>query len=273
MFSLRLLRAECFSRSNPTHCSFIMSSCCIIGFFELMHGRRVDTDVNKPDGSVVTTKHDFYETCVVCSDAISMPAELRKYSPVKEVILRDKTVAYVVAKLNVPPAGGPLLLEAWHVAPVPGDPSSIDYNAHIPDFERPIVIGLGIVSAGPDGPPGGAVTFPVTVSDYVRGGVKESTVRYVVLCSFDRMLLTLFLFQVFVGQVDPTVEECSTAKSGITNRIHLTLLRTDRERCVVGRCRKYRFLLCFILTLRSLITFHQSCPQQASQIWTSRCSS
>ena len=122
MFSLRLLHVECFSCSNPTLCSFIMSSCCINNFFELMHGRCMDTDVNKPDGSVVTTKHNFYETCVVCSDAILMPAELHKYSPVKEVILRDKTVAYVIAKLNVPPARGPLLLEAWHVTPVPEDP-------------------------------------------------------------------------------------------------------------------------------------------------------
>ena len=182
-----------------------------------MHGHCMDTNVKNPDGSVVTTNHDFYETCIVCSNVILMLAELHKYSPVKEVILQDKTVAYVIAKLNVPLARGPVLLEAWHVTPVPGDPSSIDYNMRIPDFVRPIVIGLSIVSAGPDGPQGGAVTFPMTVSDYVQGGVKESTIRYVVLCLFNRMLLTLFLFQVFVGQVNPTVEECSTAKLGITN--------------------------------------------------------
>ena len=142
-----------------------------------MNGLREETEVKKADGSVVTTHHHLYESCVVCSDAISIPAEIRKYSPAKEVTLQDKTVAFVVAKLNVPPAGGPVLLEAWHLAPVPGNPLSPDYTSHVPDFERPMVFGLGVVTAGPDGPPSGAVTFPVTVSNYVRGGMKESTVR------------------------------------------------------------------------------------------------
>ena len=142
-----------------------------------MNGHRVETQNKKMDGSIVVTNHDVYTSCVICSDSISMPAEVRKYSTSKDIILQDKTVAYIVAKLNVPPAGGPILIEAWHVAPVPGDPSSDEYNSHIPDFLRPIVVGLGVVAAGPDALPGGAVTFPVTVSDYVRGGVKESTVR------------------------------------------------------------------------------------------------
>jgi hypothetical protein len=140
-----------------------MSSCFIFGFFKLMNGHHVETEVKKEDGSMVMTNHHLYESCIVCSNSVSIPAEIYKYSPAKEVILEDKTIAYVVAKLNVPSVGGPVLLEAWHLALVPGNPLSADYTFHIPDFEQPIVVRLGVVAAGPDGPPSGAVTFPVTV--------------------------------------------------------------------------------------------------------------
>ena len=144
----------------------------------------METETKRADGSLVMTHHDYYETCVVCSDDVSMPAEIRKYAPPKHPILQDDTVAFVVAKLNVPTATGPgssgtVLIEAWHVAPMPRDPTSDDYNAGMPDFFRPLVLGLGVVAAGHDGLAGGAVTFPVTVFDYVQGGMKEMTVRYV----------------------------------------------------------------------------------------------
>ena len=146
-----------------------MSSYSIFGFFELVHGRHVDTETKEEDGSLAITYHDYYESCVICSDNVSMPVEICKYSPAKEAILQDNTVAYVVAKVNVPAGNGSstILLEAWHVTPVPGDPASENYNASIPDFIRPIVVGLGIVAAGHDGAAGGAVTFSVTVSDYI----------------------------------------------------------------------------------------------------------
>ena len=99
----------------------------------------------------------------------------------KEPILRENTVAFVVAKLCVPMGEGPtdLLLEAWHIAPVPGDPVNDDYDARLIDFEMPLVFALGTVGTVPDGVSGGVITFPVTVTDFVRGSVRETVLRYV----------------------------------------------------------------------------------------------
>ena len=115
-----------------------------------------------------------------------------KYSPPKEPILANDTVAFVVAKLNVPQAAGKeskdpepqtgnVLLEALHVVPIPGDPTVDGYQAHLPDFIRLLIFALSTIAANPEGPADGVVTFPLAVFDFVRGGMKECTLRYV-LC-------------------------------------------------------------------------------------------
>ena len=146
-----------------------MSSCFIFGFFELVHGHHMNTETKRGDGSLAITHHNYYESCVICSNNVSMLAKICKYSPAKEAILQDNTVAYVVAKVNILAGNGSsiILLKAWHVTPVPGNPASENYNASIPDFIRPIVVGLRIVAADHNGAAGGAVTFSVTVSDYI----------------------------------------------------------------------------------------------------------
>ena len=55
-------------------------------------------------------------------------------------------MAYVVVKVNVSARNGSstILLEAWQVTSMPGDPASVNYNASIPNFIRPILVGLGI---------------------------------------------------------------------------------------------------------------------------------
>ena len=46
-----------------------------------------------------------------------------------------------------------LLLEAWHIAPMPGDPANDDYDMLLINFEMPIVFALGMVGTVPDGIP------------------------------------------------------------------------------------------------------------------------
>ena len=79
-----------------------MSFCTIVGFFELTHGIHMCTDIKKADGMMFTTWHIYYDTSVICLDSVSLPAKLHKYSPPKVPILANNTVAFVVAKLNVP---------------------------------------------------------------------------------------------------------------------------------------------------------------------------
>ena len=189
-YKTTMRRSHCrFSSNHPFDC-FIMSSCTIVGFFELTHGIRTRTDIKKADGTTLATWHVYYDTSVICSDSVSLPAELHKYSPPKEPILANDTVAFVVAKLNIPQAAGKeskdpepqtgnVLLEALHVVPIPGDPTVDGYQAHLPDFIRPLIFALGTIAANPEGPADGVVIFPLAVFDFVRGGMKECTLRYV----------------------------------------------------------------------------------------------
>jgi hypothetical protein len=87
----------------------------------------------------------------------------------------NNSVAYVTAKVSVPAAniGGPILLAASSITPLIGDPAMLNYDQRIPNFEAPLVVTLGIVDGPLRGPPNGVVSFPVQVSDYMRGGKME----------------------------------------------------------------------------------------------------
>jgi hypothetical protein len=114
----------------------------------------------------------------------SLPTEIRLYSPPREGPLPVHTVAQVRAKAHVPAsaADGPVLLEAFKIKPVMGDPAQADYDKNVPDFGSPSVSALRVVDGPQLGPPNGTVSFPFRVGDYVRGQRVESTV----LCVFQR---------------------------------------------------------------------------------------
>ena len=158
-----------------------MLSCTIIDFFGLRYGRHVSTEVNRADGTSYKIWHVLYDSDVICSKTLSFPAQIRQYSHAKVPILRDNTAAFVVAKLYVPTedldGSTDILLEAWHISPTPGDPADKDYDARLIDFEMPLVFALGTVGTGQDGAVAGLITLPVTVTDYVRGGIRESILR------------------------------------------------------------------------------------------------
>ena len=158
-----------------------MSSFIIVGFLGLTSGRRVRSDVTRPDGSPLVLWHVFYDTCIICSQPPSLPAELRKYSPISDIVYPDDTVAFVVAKAYVPPVNfsKTVLLDAILMIPVPGDPSSIEYDERVPDLCTPLVFGIGTVAAAQDSAPNTPVYFPTTVSDFVRGSPKQTVIQYV----------------------------------------------------------------------------------------------
>lgn len=146
-----------------------MSSFIVIGYFGLSSGRRLCSDVTRANGSTAAIWHAYYDTCLMCSGSPTLPAELRKYSTVNDAILVDDMVAFVVAKAFIPPGNlpGNVLLDAFHVVPMSGDPSSEDYEAHLPDFPLHLVFALGTVTAPHETLPGGMVTFPLLLSEYV----------------------------------------------------------------------------------------------------------
>lgn len=110
-------------------------------------------------------------------------AELRRYSPPNDAVLADDTIAFVIAKVYVPPANvpGSILLEAIHIAPVPSDPTSDTYEDTVPNFHYPAVFAQGTVLNNHQEKQSGLVTFPMNVSDYIRGTTKQLTLQCVIL--------------------------------------------------------------------------------------------
>ncbi|KAF8468613.1 hypothetical protein DFH94DRAFT_847988 [Russula ochroleuca] len=53
--------------------------------------------------------------------------------------------------------------------------SSPGYDERLPDFNNHLVVALSTVAGPHQGASGGAVTFPASISESVRGGVKDST--------------------------------------------------------------------------------------------------
>ena len=166
----------------------------IAGFFVLTTGRRVLTELSLSSGDNVTICHMLYSTTVVCSQqSARLLAEIHMYSPVGDAPLPDNTVAFVVAKAHIPAEriGGIVLLDALHFSPMPGNPSDENYNANLPDFSNPLVLALGTVAADHEESPGGPLTFPVSLLEYIHGGVRESTVQLRFFPFFWRSFLML----------------------------------------------------------------------------------
>lgn len=151
-----------------------MSCFFIIGFFALAEGRRVATNRLTSNTKVW---HRHYTTTIQCSSGVVLPADLRVYSPVNDVGLRDFTVAFVVAKAYTP-LNDTIQLDAHFLVPFSGDPDSDEYQDSIPDMPYPFVFGVGHVPKRfellPDGKSKG---FAVSFSEYVRDSVRHSAVQ------------------------------------------------------------------------------------------------
>ncbi|KAH7907760.1 hypothetical protein BJ138DRAFT_1014023 [Hygrophoropsis aurantiaca] len=155
-----------------------MSSLTMFGFLALGAGRRV---MSIKPGSSSKTWHCFYASVVQLSSGQSLPAEIRAYSPFNDVVHPDNTVAFIVAKAHFP-AHDTLLLDAYHIIPVPGNPSDDSYDNHLPDCPHPFVLGIGSVPVKTDVLADGvSKAFEVITSEYVRDSVKSTSVQ----CVFD----------------------------------------------------------------------------------------
>ena len=149
-----------------------MGSFTVIGFFALTGGKRI-----------VSTKSSklyycFYTTTIQCSAGVDIPAEIRIYSPYNDVPHPDDTIAFVIARAYCP-LNNTALLNAYHLIPVPGNPTETEYQLQrVPDCPYPFVSGTGAVSGTEILADGITKSFSVVVSDYVRDSTKSSTVQY-----------------------------------------------------------------------------------------------
>ena len=122
--------------------------------------------------------HVSYTTSINCNISGPVSAELHKYSPPGDTIFQDNTIAYVIAKAYIPPGSvqGNILLEAIHIAPVLGDPTSKEYEDKVLDFIQPAVFIHRTVSGNSNSEQNGIVMFPVIVLDYVCGSTMQMTI-------------------------------------------------------------------------------------------------
>jgi hypothetical protein len=145
-----------------------------MGFFGLAEGKRVMT--TRPNNTRIW--HAHYTTTVQCADGSSLPANLRIYSPMNDILHSDNTVAFVYARAHIA-STSLVLMDASHVIPFPGDPLSDSYGDSVPNLPNPFVIALGHVSGKASHLPDGSRTFPLALSEYVRDSTQVCAITYV----------------------------------------------------------------------------------------------
>ena len=143
-----------------------LASFTISGFFAL-------TDGNQNNDLQCTCYHSM----LACMNSHPVPAEIYTFNP-SGVFLPDNTIAHLIGKAYYPPLGDcrPVIIETVIFVPFPGDPSSPAYAENLPNFPYLAVSAIGIVSSVPTTTDDRKVDFLVTAQDYVRGGMKTSTV-------------------------------------------------------------------------------------------------
>ena len=159
----------------------IMSVFHIFGHFALSGGIRT-TIVNKKGVDIWCF---LYDTSFTTAAGSVHSARLRIYSSPQDVTpLANDTVVLMLAKAFLP-ANETALLECIHIFPIPGIPSSPDYQDHIPDLIVPIVLGTGLVksTASSSEPNTGGIstrTFDFDTSQYLMDRPHTTLARYAV---------------------------------------------------------------------------------------------
>ncbi|KAF8527261.1 hypothetical protein JB92DRAFT_2547028, partial [Gautieria morchelliformis] len=78
------------------------------------------------------TYYCSYETVVQALNGLTVPMELRLYSPPGECVLPDNTDTCVVCRIFAPPSS-PVLMDVMSLMAYPGDLASDDYEKGILD--------------------------------------------------------------------------------------------------------------------------------------------
>ena len=151
-----------------------MSSLAFMSFFALAEGRPVMTTC----ANNTRIWHAHYTTTIQCADGSTLPANVRIYSPMNDVLHADNTIAFVYALAHIP-INSIVVMDASHVLPFPGDPQTDSYEDSVPNLPNPFVIALGHVSGNASHLPEGSRMFPILVSEYVRDNTQLCTLTYV----------------------------------------------------------------------------------------------
>lgn len=109
----------------------IMSAFILTGFLGVANNRRDSRLTKNRSGKEVRSYHTYYSTALHTAQGQSNEVELRVWNSSSDTFYPDDTILYTMAKMYAPP-NQPFLLEAMHVAPVPGDPSLENISPRCP---------------------------------------------------------------------------------------------------------------------------------------------
>jgi hypothetical protein len=210
-----------------------MSSLIFVGVFSLRDGRRSHLAVTKKTGEQSTTWHTHYTSALICREPPELPVELRVFTRNSDNIYADHTVALVIAKgfIPAPDVPGDLLLDAIHVAPFPGNPAGENYDATLPTFMCPLIFGIGNVCGSSTQLPEHKVAFPISLSEYVRGSTRPSTITYFYLSFALRCSLTRY--QLHYEQGHPTLGQCTCSQLGFLYLFRGDVFPRHHFRCLI----------------------------------------
>jgi hypothetical protein len=191
------------TQTFPSSFALLMSSFIVVGFFGLTQGNRQSTVKPGRDGRDIRVFHNHYVTSIQCADGSAAAADLRVYSPFKDALLPDETVAFIIAK-GFAPLGESVQLDTFYLSQVPGDPSADSYDDSVPNVPIPFIFAIGQVSSGVSLLPGTKIKcFSVALTEYIRDDYRSSTIVFV-LCSFlARSRLVTFLSVPALTQTTP----------------------------------------------------------------------
>jgi hypothetical protein len=155
-----------------------MSMFMIFGFFALTNGRRISKLRTTAENPSQKTTYILYDTVIQCQTGKEIAGEIRVFAPSHVAILKDETVAYIVARTTIQPEdGAKAYLDIYTIAEVPGDPSKDTYQDVIPNVNYPHVFAIGQV-VDETSLPDNKVAYAILVTEYIKDQSTECTIQW-----------------------------------------------------------------------------------------------
>jgi len=147
----------------------------VTGFFALANGRQeVLTSSNNKQTTYCT-----YDSSFTCSDSTSCPIIIRHFSP-QHTLSSDNTIVFLIAKAGFPTTiTNAIVFQALYFFPLPGLPSSEDYENSAPEMLHPVASIIGHVTTPLSPSMDLPRRFTMLTSSYISTGNVTSTVTCV----------------------------------------------------------------------------------------------
>ena len=149
----------------------MLSTCNVVGFFCLARGNRVCVHAARricPLPNNPKCFYAFYDTSLSCADGTLLAAVVRYSCPSPDPIFPDGAIAFIIGSVYIPPDGSVSLLEAKHMALVPGEISSPTYQSIVPPSFHSHMNCVGTVCGPSYSVEDRSIVVPICVSETVH---------------------------------------------------------------------------------------------------------